>query len=135
MLTGNELYVVMKLVSGENVMAVLKSEDEDFIEVESPMCIRTIPVIETGREHITASPLCQFAEDSSSYILDKKNLMFVKKMHHLFIPHYQKIVADHEEVGLNIEPRARRNQRPAEEKRHKEEEEFLFVVEGNDTIN
>ena len=34
MLTGNELYVVMKLVSGENVLAVLKSEDENFVEVE-----------------------------------------------------------------------------------------------------
>jgi hypothetical protein len=134
MLTGNELYVVMKLVSGENVLAVLKKEDDDFIEVQSPMCIRTIPVLETGREHITASPLCQFSEDSS-YILDKRNLMFVKKMHHLFIPHYQKIVADHEEVGLNIEPRIRKGQKPLEEKRQKEEEEFLFVVEGNDTIN
>ncbi len=134
MLTGNELYVVMKLVSGENVMAVLKSEDEDFIEVESPMCIRTIPVIETGREHITASPLCQFSEDSTSYVLDKKNLMFVKKMHHLFIPHYQKIVADHEEVGLNIEPRIRKNNKVMEESRPAEED-FLFVIEGNNTIN
>lgn len=132
MLTGNELYVVMKLVSGENVMAVLKKEDEDFIEVESPMCIRTIPVLETGREHITASPLCQFAADSSSYILDKKNLMFIKKMHHLFIPHYLRIVADHEEVGLNIQPRPRKEKKSVEEK---EADDFLFVIEGNDTIN
>ena len=134
MLTGNELYVVMKLVSGENVMAVLTKEDDEFIEVESPMCIRTIPVLETGREHITASPLCQFAEDSSSYVLDKKNLMFVKKMHHLFIPHYRKIVTDHEEVGLNIEPRIRKNNKVMEESRPAEED-FLFVIEGNDTIN
>ena len=134
MLTGNELYVVMKLVSGENVLAVLKSEDENFVEVESPMCIRTIPVIETGREHITASPLCQFAENNSSYVLDKRNLMFVKKMHHLFIPHYQKIVADHEEVDFNIEPRMRKNNKVMEEKRPAEED-FLFVIEGNDTIN
>lgn len=133
MLTGNELYVVMKLVSGENVLAVLKSEDENYVEVESPMCIRTIPVLETGREHITASPLCQFAEDSSSYILDKKNLMFVKKMHHLFIPHYLRIVADHAEVGLNIHPRERKAKRS--EERQSSPEDFLFVIEGNDTIN
>lgn len=132
MLTGNELYVVMKLVSGENVMAVLTKEDDEFIEVESPMCIRTIPVLETGREHITASPLCQFAE-KTPYILDKKNLMFVKKMHHLFIPHYQRIVADHEDLGLNIEPRIRKNKKVMEEK--PEEEEFVFVIEGNETIN
>ena len=133
MLTGNELYVVMKLVSGENVLAVLKNEDDEFIEVESPMCIRTIPVLETGREHITASPLCQFAEDSSSFILDKKNLMFVKKMHHLFIPHYQKIVADHKEVGINIRSERRRSKQPVEEK--SVENDFVFVIEGNDTIN
>ena len=99
MLSGNELFVILKLVSGEQVMAVLRSEDEMFIEVESPMCIRTIPVLATNKEHITAHPLCQFTDDVN-YVLDKKDVMFIKKMHHIFIPHYLRIVKEHEELGL-----------------------------------
>lgn len=133
MLSGNELFVVLKLVSGEQVMAVLRSEDEMFIEIESPMCIRTIPVIETHKEHITAHPLCQFSDDVS-YVLDKKDVMFVKKMHHIFIPHYLRIVEEHEKLTIVNEEKST----PRAEDLYWEEEEEIDLrnfVEGNDTIN
>lgn len=133
MLSGNELFVIVKLVSGEQVMAVLRSEDESFIEIESPMCIRTIPILETQKEHITAHPLCQFSDDVK-YVLDKKDVMFVKKMHHIFIPHYLRIVEEHEKLTeVNEEKRAPR----AEDLYWEEEQEIDLrnFVEGNDTIN
>jgi hypothetical protein len=132
MLSGNELFVILKLVSGEQVMAVLRSEDEMFIEVESPMCIRTIPVLATNKEHITAHPLCQFSDDVN-YVLDKKDVMFIKKMHHIFIPHYLRIVEEHEKLGL-MDTNERRK---AEDLTWEEpiEEDFTTFVEGNDTIN
>jgi hypothetical protein len=99
MLTGSELYVILKLSSGEQVMAILKEEDEDRILLETPMCIRTIPVFETSREHVTASPLCQFSDDKI-FVIHKKDIMFCKKLHHVFIPHYQKIVAEHEKQSF-----------------------------------
>lgn len=152
MLSGNELFVVLKLVSGEQVMAVLRSEDEMFIEIESPMCIRTIPVIETQKEHITAHPLCQFSDDVN-YVLDKKDVMFVKKMHHVFIPHYLRIVKEHEELCIKNEekkPHAEdltwgdesddnfKQKMEAIKKildREEEEDNFRNYVDGNDTIN
>ena len=132
MLSGNELFVILKLVSGEQVMAVLRSEDEDYIEIESPMCIRSIPVLEQNKEHITAHPLCQFSDDTN-YVLNKKDVMFVKKMHHIFIPHYLRIVKDHEELVDDNEQKSPR----AEDLYWEEEQEIDLrnFVEGNDTIN
>jgi len=88
------LYVILKLTSGEQVMSILREEDEDYILLEDPMCIKTIPVIESGKEHITAAPLCHFTADRD-FVINKRNVLFVKKMHHLFVPHYLKIVEDH----------------------------------------
>jgi hypothetical protein len=133
MINDNELFVVLKLVSGEQVMAVLRSEDEMFIEIESPMCIRTIPVIETQKEHITAHPLCQFS-DEINYVLDKKDVMFIKKMHHIFIPHYLRMVQEHEKLAVANEERSLL---PRTEDLYWEEQEIDLrnFVEGNDTIN
>ena len=132
MLSGNELFVIVKLVSGEQVMAVLRSEDDSFIEIESPMCIRTIPVLETNKEHITAHPLCQFSDDVK-YVLDKKDVMFIKKMHHIFIPHYLRIVKEHEVLVDDNEHKGAR----AEDLTWEDEIEVDIrnFIEGNDTIN
>jgi hypothetical protein len=141
MLRDTDLFVVLKLVSGEQVMAVLRSEDEMFIEIESPMCIRTIPVIETQKEHITAHPLCQFTDDVK-YTLDKKDVMFIKKMHYIFIPHYMRMVEEHEklaEVNESITEHSKdlkeKLQALKEHLLEREEETFRNYVEGNDTIN
>jgi CRISPR/Cas system CSM-associated protein Csm4 (group 5 of RAMP superfamily) len=141
MLRDTDLFVVLKLVSGEQVMAVLRSEDEMFIDIESPMCIKSVPTLETNREHITAQPLCQFTDDVN-YTLDKKDVMFIKKMHYIFIPHYMRIVEEHEklaEVNASVVDRSTQVKETIQAlKEHlakKEEETFRNYVEGNDTIN
>lgn len=153
MLDENELYIIMKLTSGEQVMAVLKEEDEEHVLLESPMCIRTIPILEAHREHVTAHPLCQFSDDRT-FVIAKRDIMFVKKLHHLFIPHYQRIVAEHEKLSfiskdkkeelifeddIDIEEAKRRILMLEElakiPKDEGEEERFRVFVEGNDTIN
>jgi hypothetical protein len=155
MLDDNEFYIVMKLTSGEQVMAVLKEEDEEHVLLESPMCIRMIPVLERNREVITAAPLCQFSDDTT-FVISKRDILFVKKLHHLFIPHYQRIVDEHErttvfsprqnsaedldwEEDVTIEEAKRRIEMLEElvrtPKDEREEERFRTFVEGNDTIN
>lgn len=99
MLDGTELYVILKLSSGEQMMAVLREEDEDCVLIETPMCIRTIAIAEINREHITASPLCSFSDDKV-FVIPKKDILFCKKLHHVFIPHYRKIVAEHEKLSF-----------------------------------
>ena len=153
MLDDNEFYIVMKLTSGEQVMAVLKEEDDDHVLLQSPMCIKTIPILEAHREHVTAQPLCQFSDDTT-YVIAKRDIMFVKKLHHVFIPHYQRIVAEHEKVSFiskdkkeemlwedDIDQKeAKRRILMLEElaktpKDEREEERYRVFIEGNETIN
>jgi len=154
MLDDNEFYIVMKLTSGEQVMAVLKEEDDEHVLLDSPMCIKTIPILEAGREHVTAHPLCQFSDDRS-FVIAKRDIMFVKKLHHLFIPHYQRIVAEHEKLSFISskgkkeellweddvdQEEAKRRILMLEElaktpKDEREEERYRVFIEGNDTIN
>jgi hypothetical protein len=94
-LTEKDVYVVIKLVSGEQVMAILEQEDEHIVQLCHPMTIRTIPIVGQGREHITAHPFCQFTDDKF-FLIEKKNVIFIKRLHHMMIPHYKRIVAEHD---------------------------------------
>lgn len=153
MLDENEFYIVMKLTSGEQVMAVLREEDDEHVLLESPMCIRTIPILEASREHVTAHPLCQFSDDRT-FVIAKRDIMFVKKLHHLFIPHYQRIVAEHEKLSFITKDQkeellwedevdqeeAKRRISMLEDlaktpKDEEEERRYRVFIEGNDTIN
>lgn len=87
-------YVVVKLVSGEQLMADLSSESEFTLNLLNPMLIKTRE-LEDG-ESITAIPYCQFSSDKMFNIL-KTHIMYTKQMHEVFIPHYVRIVKEHEE--------------------------------------
>ncbi len=100
MLTGNEVFVVVRLTTGEQMMCALEQEDDVYIELLHPMVVRTIPNIHTGREHITAAPFCVFSNDKT-YVIDKKNVVFIKPLSEMFIPHYMRIVKEHEEVEFS----------------------------------
>ena len=95
MLTGNEFYVVMKLTTGEQIMGVLEQEDSTHLQIISPMIIRCIPIPQEGREHITAHPYCQFTNDNV-FDIDKKNVIYIKPLKEIMIPHYKRIVMQHE---------------------------------------
>jgi hypothetical protein len=98
MLTGNESYVIMKLTTGEQIMCVLEQEDATHMQILDPMLIKSIPIINEGKEHITAHPYCQFTDDNV-FDIDKKNIIFVKRMKEIMIPHYQRIVMQHNGEG------------------------------------
>jgi hypothetical protein len=98
MLTGNEYYVVMKLSTGEQIMGVLEDENDTMFQIVDPMIIRTIPVVSEGREHITAHPYCQFTDDNV-FDIDKKNVIFIKPLKEVMIPHYKRIVLQHDSEG------------------------------------
>ena len=155
MLKDNDFYVVFKLVSGEQVMAVLIQEDDDHVLVEHPMIMRFALDFEAGKERITAAPFCAFTSDTE-FVLAKSNIMFMKKLHHVFVPHYQQIVKDHEESTLFVpknsaeelkwddEPPTPEQARSAinqlksilgEEEEVNWEEKLKNLVQGNDTIN
>jgi hypothetical protein len=90
-------YVVVKLVSGETVMAIFEGEDDKFVKIDRPIQIRTTIVPELGRESISASPLCQFS-DATSFVLEKDHIIYIKKLHSQFIPHYNNFLRSYDEA-------------------------------------
>jgi len=161
----NEHYVVVKLTSGEQVMAMLNSEDESHIELAYPMVIRMLPVLIDGNAHerVVAAPLCQFSTDKY-YRIPRSSVMFVKELHEILIPHYTRLLSDSERNVLvqrdkdgNIRKRAEDldwgdeeedlNSLTTEEiqKRidmlesiygsEEEEQETTYFIEGNETLH
>jgi hypothetical protein len=141
-LTGKEVFVVVKFTSGEQVLSALQEEDDNYVELLHPMVVKTIPNIATGREHVTAAPFCQFTRDES-YLIEKKNVMFIKAMHSTFVPHYMRIVEEHSEISLASEPDEETKKKieqlveifgDALDDETEPEEDFEGIfVEGNDT--
>ena len=101
MLMGDEHYVIVKFTSGEQVMAVLLEETIDDVTIVYPMQIRLTPILDAGgaREHVTATPWNKFADDPEITI-NKRNVLFIKNLHHVLIPHYTRLVSENEETQL-----------------------------------
>lgn len=100
-MTADDYYVVLKLVSGEQVMATLTDEDDTHLVLHNPMIIRILPYIVDGktREQVTAVPLCQFSDDEY-YRIPRSSVMFLKTLHQMLIPHYNRIVEEQSESVL-----------------------------------
>jgi hypothetical protein len=146
-------YVIIKLHSGEQVMASLEEDGNDYIEVSFPMVISAIQVQDGSRihEHITAKPLCQFSSDKI-YRIPKSGILFYKELHEMLIPHYTRIVNAHEESVL-VKPQKKLDwedepkEMSLEEIRKRidmleeffeeteEEEDKRVFIEGNDTLH
>ena len=149
MINEEEHFVVIKLVSGEQVMAILEDESEDEIDIVFPMLIRLFPVIDGGKshEHVTATPYSQFADDAHLTIR-KDSIIFIKNLNHVMIPHYLKLMhEENDKVLIQKDPVTKQVTKEEEitseevEKRMKllkyltDEETPLSVVDGNDTIH
>ena len=101
MLNGDEHFVIVKLVSGEQIMAILEYEHDDTVELVYPMLMRMFPVVTAGKahEHLTATPYSQFAENAHISV-HKRNIIFMKNLHHVLIPHFERLVAENEQTVL-----------------------------------
>jgi hypothetical protein len=90
-----ENFVLVKMISGEQVMAMLEYENDVEVKIKYPMLVRTIPSInpQTGKqtENITAAPWCQFVEERI-FEIEKRNVLFMNKLHPLVIEQYMQMV-------------------------------------------
>jgi hypothetical protein len=98
-------YIILRLTTGEQIMATFDSEDNTHLEISYPMVVRMTPIQADGRLHeqVTAVPFCQFS-DEKNYRLPKTCIMFYKKLHEILVPHYLGIVEAYEETVL-IKPK------------------------------
>lgn len=87
----DESYTVLKLITGETILGLYEGEDEKFVKIDYPVMIKNTLIPELDREAITAVPYCPFSE-STSFILEKNHIVYIKKLHPSFIPHYKRFV-------------------------------------------
>jgi hypothetical protein len=152
-------YVVVKLISGETIMAMFEGEDEKFVKIEYPIQIKTVVIPELQRESISASPMCQFS-DATSFVLEKTHIIYIKKLHKQFISHYKGFIKSYEEAlipttrssiqeklseyfddteDLTLDEINRRIEMleaiASGEHSEEDEEIMLSVIEGNDTLH
>lgn len=150
----NNNYVVVKLVSGETVLALFEGEDERFIKVSFPINIHTMPIPHLNREQVHASQYCQFS-DSTSFVLEKNHIIYIKRMHPAFISHYNNFKKSYDDAlvpenalhrldefpdeELTVEEIKRRVDMLTElagmEPEEEQEETVKTFVRGNDTIH
>lgn len=150
-------YVIIKMTTGEQVMACLEEDAPDYIEVSYPMVVNMHQIADAGKihEHVTAKPFCQFSADKV-YRLPKSSVMFYKELHEMLIPHYTRIVNAYEDTVLvKTKPQKELDWDEPEhmtvdeirkridmleeifgkEPEKEEEEPFRVFIEGNDTIH
>lgn len=122
-------YVIVRLVSGEQLMTVLAQETDNSIEIKDPMLIKTIPSYEEGRasEHVIAAPFCHLCADQN-YTLQKSSVLFIKQMHNAIVPHYNRLVEEHSKTVL-IKTNSDGSVQNADSLKWEEEEEELTVEE------
>jgi hypothetical protein len=86
-------YVVLKLISGEQLFARLLNETDEGVVILNPIHIKMIPIMQNGDlvEKAVLSSFGQFTEDKQ-FVLDRKNVIFCKDLHHKMIPFYRRSV-------------------------------------------
>jgi hypothetical protein len=102
----NEQFVYLKLVNGEQIMAVKESEDSESVTLKFPMLIKTHLVgMRSNRvsEQVTAGPYSLFADNTNIHI-NKQHIILDTALAERAIPHYLHLVRDHEGVRLDYTP-------------------------------
>ena len=100
MLEPNQEYVIIKLVSGEQLMGVCTEETDKDITVMFPMALRQYPIQRddgTIGEQVTGGPFCAFASDRT-FTIPKASVMINKPLHELLVPFYVRMVNQYEKM-------------------------------------
>lgn len=99
-LEPNQEYVIIKLVSGEQLMGVRTEETDNDITVMFPMALKQYPVQRddgTIAEQVTGGPFCAFASDRV-FTIPKTSVMINKPLHELLVPFYVRMVNQYEKM-------------------------------------
>lgn len=94
LIEDNDLVIVVKLCTGEQLLAVLSEDEETFLELKYPLEVKSVPVIDEDGSMSSSTvltPWCPYSDDRY-YRIDKKNFLFNKKVHPVFVQQYVNLV-------------------------------------------
>jgi hypothetical protein len=100
MITKADRIVTFKLITGEQLVAVLRDIGDEEITVEYPFVLRSFPkMVRSDRveETITANAFCSFADDRV-FTFREQDVMFLKDLSEHARPFYLNLYRDQEKL-------------------------------------
>lgn len=142
-------YVVIRLASGEQVMALKTAESDKTVTLLYPMQIKMYPrQREDGSiaETVAGAPFCHFA-DEKIFNINKNFIVFENSLHPKLVQFYTEMVDQYEATENDHHGAEPEEENPIEklfsmldilkrsEAKREEEELMKKFVEGNDTVH
>ena len=86
-------YVVIKLCTGDQLMATVMNETLDGNTVLDPIQIKTIPMMDEGEyvEQVVSNSFCQFTKDRE-FTFNFKDIIYCKQLNPAIVKYYKKLV-------------------------------------------
>lgn len=100
MMDADKDYVVVKLMTGEQLLAIKVDETKQDITLLFPMQTKEVQRISedgSASESITCSPFCTFAQERM-FTFPKTAVMFHERLHNLLVPYYIRMVNQYERM-------------------------------------
>lgn len=118
--------IVVKLINGDLFMAKMLNEGQDFILVEDPISVRTIPVTTDGGsiEKTVTNPYCTMTQERE-FSFERSHVVFVKPLHPTVVGYYLKLVDTFNEEFAGLDERINLGIQDLEENGYYEPEEDL----------
>lgn len=87
--------VIIRLVTGEQLIAKILNHTSDGILVFRPIVLKYYPAIENGKvgEKLTTALFCPLSCDES-FVFDVRHCISVSKLHSKIVPHYENVSED-----------------------------------------
>ena len=89
-------YIVVKMYTGEELIGILHEESNDTIMLINPMQMQHEPDEQDTIEHYWAQPFCVYS-DEKTFFIQKKHIVYVKRLSEYLIPHYESMVENFSE--------------------------------------
>lgn len=86
-------YVVLKLCTGEQLLATLLNETEEGITLLEPIQVKLIPMFDEGEyvEQAITNNYCQFTQDRR-FTFNWKDVIYSKELDPVMVKYYKKLV-------------------------------------------
>ena len=86
-------YVVLKLCTGEQLLATLLNETIDGITILDPVQVKLIPMFSEGEyvEQAISNSYCQFTQDRR-FTFNWKDVIYSKELDPVMVQYYKKLV-------------------------------------------
>ena len=136
-------YVVIRLGSGEQVMALKTAESDTTVTLLYPMQIKSYPrQREDGTivESVAGAPFCHFA-DEKIFTINKSFIVFENHLHPKLVPFYTDMVDQYEATEDDHPGAVEEEEESPIEKLFSllgspdQEEDSGVFIDGNDTIH